>query len=47
MKIWKKFKEFNLCMWNNPSPLGKINLILTYLIPIFALIAFIYVNYLL
>jgi hypothetical protein len=46
MKLYKSFKEFNLWMWNNPNPLGKINLILSYTIPILALIVFIYVEYL-
>jgi len=43
-KLWKGFKEFNLWMWNNPSPLGKIDLILTYAIPIGGIVAYLIVR---
>jgi len=45
MKIWETWKEFNLWMWNHPNPLGKINVILTYVIPIAMVISVILVYF--
>lgn len=44
MKIWKEFKEFNLFFWHNPNPLGKINLILGYAIPIAMIISYLIIE---